>query len=61
MERLSFWIGFQMLFLVLVVIECMSGGCEVVLWTRIDVFGWVLGESREVVGWISSEDRKMVG
>ena len=50
-----------MLFLVLVVIECMSGGCEVVLWTRIDVFGWVLGESREVVGWISSEDRKMVG
>ena len=61
MERLSFWIGFRMLFLALVVIECMGGGCEVVLWTRIDVFGWVLGESTEVVGWISGEGREMVG
>ena len=50
-----------MLFLALVVIECMGGGCEVVLWTRIDVFGWVLGESTEVVGWISGEGREMVG
>ena len=50
-----------MLFLALVVIECMGGGCEVVLWTGIDVFGWVLGESMEVVGWISGEDREMVG
>ena len=50
-----------MLFLALVVIECMDGGCEVVLWTGIDVFGWVLGESMEVVGWISGEGREMVG
>ena len=61
MERLSFWIGFRLLFLALVVIECMGGGCEVVLWTGIDVFGWVLGESMEMVGWISGEGRKMIG
>ena len=61
MERLSFWIGFRMLFLALVVIECVGGGCEVVLGTGIDVFGWVLGESMEVVGWISGEGREMVG
>ena len=61
MERLSFWIGFQMLFLALVVIECGGGGCEVVLGTKIDAFGWVLGESMEVVGWISGEGREMVG
>ena len=50
-----------MLFLALVVIECMGGGCEVMLWIGIDVFGWVLGESMEVVGWISSEGIEMVG
>ena len=61
MERLSFWIGFRMLFLALVIIECMGGSCEVVLWTGIDVFGWVLGESMEEVGWISGEGKEMVG
>ena len=61
MERLSFWIGFRILFLALVVIECGGGGREVVLGTKIDVFGWVLGESMEVVGWISGEGREMVG
>ena len=61
MERLSFWIGFQMLFLALVVIECVGGGCEVVLGIGIDVFGWVLCESMKVVSWISGEGREMVG
>ena len=50
-----------MLFLALMVIECVGGGCEVVLGTGIDVFSWVLGESMEVVGWISGEGREMVG
>ena len=50
-----------MLFFALVIIECMGGSCEVVLWTGIDVFGWVLGESMEEVGWISGEGKEMVG
>ena len=61
MERLSFWIGFRMLFLALVVIKFVGSGCEVVLGTEIDVFGWMLGESMEVIGWISGEGREMVG
>ena len=50
-----------MLFFALVVIGCMGGGYEVVLWIGIDVFGWVLGESMEEVGWISGEGKEMVG